>query len=254
MPYPLADAFGIGGHEVVTLVGSGGKSTTLYRLARELQQRDGGVVVTTTTHIMAPPPDPDLRTVLAERADAAVAGCLAALSEGRIPVLGTGSKPDGRLAGVAPRVVDACAADPGVRHVVVEGDGSAGRPFKAPRAYEPVVPASSTLVIAVVGADAPGRPLTAEFIHRPERVAELTGAALGEPVTADMIATVLLHPLGPLRDVPASARSLVLVNKADTPERRQAAQEIAAALEARHGPRVVIGAVAEESPFATATA
>jgi probable selenium-dependent hydroxylase accessory protein YqeC len=88
--------------------------------------------------------------------------------------------------------------------------------------------------------------LQAEHIHRPERVAELSGAVLGQPVTAETIAAVLLHRLGPLRDAPAAARTLILVNKADTPERSAAARTIAAALQVRNGPRVFIGAVATD--------
>ena len=247
---PVADAFDIGSRAVVTLVGGGGKTTTLYRLARELQQRAGGALMTTTTHIFAPPPDPDLETIVDVDPTLAVERCLAALAAGRIPVLGTRLTEDGKLAGVPREVVDTYAAHAGIAYVVVEADGSAHKPFKAPLAYEPVVPASTTLLVAVVGADALGQPLDAEHIHRPQRVAELTGAALGEPLTADTIARVLLHPAGPLRDAPPGARTLVLLNKADTPERSAAAQAIAAAIQARGGPRTLIGAVAAEIPFA----
>ena len=91
-------------------------------------------------------------------------------------------------------MVDACAARTDVNHVVVEADGAGRKTFKAPLAYEPVVPASTTLLVAVVGADALGLPLQAEHVHRPERVAELSGTVLGRPVTAETIAAVLLHP------------------------------------------------------------
>ena len=251
MPTPLADAFALGPREVVVLVGAGGKTTTLFRLARELHQRDGGVVVTTTTHIFAPAPAADLLTVSDADPKAAWARCAGALAAGRIPVLGTDVTADGKLVGVDPSVVDAWARLPGVRHVLVEADGAAHRPFKAPLAHEPVIPPAATLVVAVVGADALGQPLMAEHIHRPERVAALTGATLGAPVTAEVIAAVLLHAAGPLRDAPASARVLVLVNKADTPARAAAAGAIAAAIRVRHGPRVLIGAVAAEPPFPT---
>src|SRR5579884_2241755 len=129
MATPLADAFGLGAHEVVTLVGGGGKTTTLYRLARELHHEHGQpVIITTTTHIFAPPPDPDLETIIDAAPDADLARCLEALAAGRIPVLGTRLTPDGKLAGVAPEVVDACAACAAIRYVVVEADGSAHKP------------------------------------------------------------------------------------------------------------------------------
>jgi probable selenium-dependent hydroxylase accessory protein YqeC len=249
MPSPVADAFGIGLREVVTLVGGGGKTTTLYRLARELQHRGRGAVITTTTHILAPPPEPDLETIVEPRPGLAMERCLAAVGSGRIPVLGSELLHDGRLAGVLPEVVDACAARADLNYVVVEADGAGRKPFKAPLAHEPVVPSSTTLLVAIVGADAVGQPLDVEHVHRPQRVAELTGATLGEPVSAETIALVLLHAAGPLRDAPAGARVMILINKADTPARCAAAEAIARAIAARHGPRTLIGALAAEIPL-----
>ena len=248
MTGPLSAAFGLGSREVITIVGGGGKTTTLFRLGRELH--DGPcVVITTTTHIMIPPPAPDLETVVEAEAEAVPAACRGALGRGRLPVLGTRFTPEGRLGGVAPAVVDLCAAQTDLAYVVVEADGSAHKPFKAPLAHEPVVPKSTTLLVAVVGVDALGKPLDSEHIHRPQRVAELSGAGLGEPVTAETIARVMVHPEGPLRDAPHSARVVILLNKADSAERRAAAAEIADALRAHAGPPTLIAAVAAADPF-----
>ena len=42
-------------HRAVTLVGGGGKTTTMYALAREAREAGKRVIVTTTTHIMPHP-------------------------------------------------------------------------------------------------------------------------------------------------------------------------------------------------------
>ena len=47
----LADALGVTGAEVVALVGGGGKSTAMFRLARELVDKGGQAITTTTTKI-----------------------------------------------------------------------------------------------------------------------------------------------------------------------------------------------------------
>jgi probable selenium-dependent hydroxylase accessory protein YqeC len=93
-------------------------------------------------------------------------------------------------------------------------------------------------------------PLDAEHIHRPQRVAELGGAVLDEALSAEAIARVLVHPSGPLRDAPPKARVLILLNKADAPERCRAAEAIAAAVREQNGPPTLIGAVAARVPFA----
>jgi probable selenium-dependent hydroxylase accessory protein YqeC len=249
MSMPLAKALGVGEREVVVLVGGGGKTTTLFRLGRELLGSGAGVVLTTTTHIFAPGARPDLETIFLTEWDRGVAECRAARERGHLPVLGTRVTPERRLAGIPPEAVDHFASQPEVSYVLVEADGSAHKPFKAPLDYEPVVPSSTTLLIAVVGVDALGQPLDAEHIHRPQRVAELSSAVVGEPLSAEAIARVLVHRLGPLRDAPPGARSLVLLNKADTPERTAAAEEIARAVRARNGPPTLIGAVAADLPF-----
>ncbi len=47
----LADALGVTDAEVVALVGGGGKSTAMFRLARELVDKGSQVITTTTTKI-----------------------------------------------------------------------------------------------------------------------------------------------------------------------------------------------------------
>lgn len=83
------------------------------------------------------------------------------LRESHLPVLGTRVTPECTLAGIPPEMVDQFAAQAEFSYVVVEADGSAHKPFKAPLEYEPVVPCSTTLLIAVVGVDALGQPLQA---------------------------------------------------------------------------------------------
>ncbi len=87
----------------------------------------------------------------------------------------------GKVAGVSAGLVDRLARAPGVDAVILEADGSRRLPFKAPADHEPVIPGSTTIVVPMVGMDALGRPLDATAVHRPERVAALTGAAPRRP-------------------------------------------------------------------------
>jgi molybdenum cofactor cytidylyltransferase len=101
------------------------------------------------------------------------------------------------------------------------------RPFKAPADYEPVIPAETTLVVVVVGADVLGRSLDAEHVHRPELVATLSGAPMGAPVTPAIVARVLADPQGGRKGVPAGARVVVLINKVEGLPDRAPARETA---------------------------
>jgi molybdenum cofactor cytidylyltransferase len=131
--------------------------------------------------------------------------------------------------------------------VALEADGSAMRPFKAPAEHEPAIPASATLVVAVVGADIFRRALDETHVHRPERVKALTGAASGASITPALVAIVLAHAEGGRKGVPPGARFAVLINKV-TPARLELARETARLLHENGVERVVLAQAREEPP------
>ncbi len=199
------------GCEVVAFTGSGGKTTAMLRLAGELIARGARVLITTTTHIYPPDPRQFPATIIADSLDALVRSARSALDRHRAVVLARGLSEDGKLVGIDPEWLDQLSKQLRVTHILVEADGSRGRPFKAPAAHEPVIPGSADLVIAVVGLSVIGRPLSEEFVHRPERVAELTGCRLGDTVSPPVVAAVLLHPQGSTRGAPAGSRVVLLL-------------------------------------------
>ena len=71
------------------------------------------------------------------------------------------------------------------------------------------------------------QPLSGEFVHRPEVFARLSGLALGETISPDALLRVLTHPQGGLKNIPAQARRMVLLNQADTPELQAQAKALA---------------------------
>ncbi|HKZ08489.1 MAG TPA: selenium cofactor biosynthesis protein YqeC [Methylomirabilota bacterium] len=208
----LRAALGVAPDEVVALVGGGGKTTAMFRLAREVAAAGGRVIITTTTHIFATQVGLAPAHLLV---DEAKPDDLRAALEAHRQVLVTGPEnpQNRRVAGLSLErfselrrwCPDAC--------VINEADGSRTLPFKAPAAHEPAIPAETTLVLPVVGADIFGKPLTEDRVHRPERVAMLSGAALGVAITPEIVARVLAHPEGGRKGVPPGARVCVLINK-----------------------------------------
>ena len=64
------------------------------------------------------------------------------------------------------------------------------------------------VLVPVIGLDVVGKPLVAGQVHRPELVAALSLAALGDPVTPEMIAAVLAHPQGGAKGFPPLSRQV----------------------------------------------
>ncbi len=210
----LADALGLKDNDVVAIVGGGGKSTAMFRLAREVVERGGRAITTTTTRIFGA--QIALSPVHVPAAEATRERVLAALDAHRQTlVVGPTVAGTGKADGVSLELFERLRAWCPDACLLNEADGSRMRPFKAPAKHEPVIPPETTLVAMVVGADVFGQPLDDEHVHRPELVSALSGAAAGVPVTPEIVARVLMHPDGGRKGVPAGARVVALINKVE---------------------------------------
>jgi probable selenium-dependent hydroxylase accessory protein YqeC len=222
----LADALGVRRDEVVALVGGGGKSTAMFRLAREMAARGGWAITTTTTRIFG-------AQIALAPAHVAAAGLTrevlsaALAAHGNVLVIGDTETATGKAEGVSLELFGRLRAWCPDACILNEADGSRMRPFKAPAGHEPVIPAETTLVVAVVGADVLGTPLDDDHVHRAGLVSALSGAAPGSAITPEVVARVLAHPEGGRKGVPASARFSVLINKVETLPDRGPAHETA---------------------------
>ena len=231
----LVEALGLDSPQIVSIVGGGGKSSLLFALARGLA---GRVVMTTTTRIFAA--QMSLAPEVCRLDDPGWRQRLDAFSSSVLVVGGV----EGEHALGVPRELPAeMLARPGVDWVVIEADGSRMRPVKAPAAHEPVVPEETGLLVPVAGIDALSGPI-GEVAHRPERVGAITGLAPHETLTPEALATLLTSREGGLKDLPGSARAVVLLNKVESPAQRDAAREVARCV-LRESPveRVAIGAL-----------
>lgn len=221
-------AFNLGEREHIALVGGGGKTTTLWSMARELSQR-ARVVVTSTTKAGAPAADVPL--VLWEPADpsenlrAAVAD---AFARSALVAVGSAVRKE-RLQSVAPVTADflfeACRAG----YVLNEADGARMLPFKAPAAHEPLLASTTTLAIVVVGLDALGKKITEAELHRPELIAAAAGARPGDALEPAHVAAVVRAYLEKFAVQAPGARAAVLVNKIDADAELASASDVAAA-------------------------
>jgi len=210
--------------EVVAVVGAGGKTTLVYRLASEARSLGRRVLVTTTTH-MGTLPEATTGPVFVEAEGQGVDGLRGALQrEGIATLLGRRIRPD-KLEGISPGRVDALAGLADL--VLVEADGARGRSLKAPAEHEPVVPSSTTLVVVVAGLDAIGSPLDPEHVHRVERVVEVTGKGAGLVLEEADVAACLGDPRSYPSRIPRGARAAVFLNKAEDAAALAAAERIA---------------------------
>ena len=164
---------------LTSLIGSGGKTTLLGILGRELSSR-GRVILCTTTKIRPQPGFPLLLSPSAEKLSAfletAPAVCVGA-------PFGT----DGKLQAPPLTMAEmlACAD-----YVIAEADGSAGQPLKAHAPHEPVIAPETGLTILLAGASGLNRPIR-EAVHRPELFVELASCGTSDPASPEAAAAVM---------------------------------------------------------------
>jgi molybdenum cofactor cytidylyltransferase len=219
----LAEALRVKRGDVVSFVGGGGKTTSMFRLASELSAAGLRVLTTTTTHIsqeqikLAPASIgrdeiPLLKSLLDQHSHCLLIG-----------------PPDGkgRVYGASSELIASLHTRPGIDVILIEADGSRSRPFKAPGEHEPVVPDATTILAPIVGLHAIGQILDEDHAHRSEIIAALTQQKLGSTITIETIARVLSHPRGGAKQLPAGARLTPLLNSADTDAAVNQARDLA---------------------------
>jgi len=211
----LKEAFGIRPGEVISLVGAGGKTTLMSALARELCDGNESVITTTTTKIFEWQA-PGEKLIIEADENKMLELAVQALQQYRHITLASKKMPDvNKLDGISPQMIIKLADLEQVDYIIIEADGAARKPLKAPNATEPVIPSNTSLVIAIVGIDALNKKLDRENVFRPEIVSKLTGLAIREPVTPDAITTLVTHNKGITKGSPSGARIIPVINKMD---------------------------------------
>ncbi len=242
----LFAALDLGPRELVALVGGGGKTSLLFALAKELLQREKRVVTSTTTKVSHHE---------AQRSPCVVfTGSLPSwkdkLREGLQThghvFLALAPLDSGKVDGISPSIANDLYQDGGIDYIITEADGASGRPVKVPADHEPVIPSSSTKVVAMLGMEAVGKPIGPEVVFREDLFCKLTGLDLGERLTPSVLAGLFLSPEGLFKRTPSSAKRMVFLNKRDLLAENTEAEELAGFIlrhELNRVERVVIGSL-----------
>ena len=246
-PITLKKALGLKKGEMLSLIGAGGKTTTLFCLAHELWEKGEKVLVTTTTKMFKPAKPHVHKLFLAQKLEALV-GELKKIKEPLIIGAGYGLDDATKLNGLPPEWFDTLKDNGGMDRILIEADGAAMKPFKVPADYEPLVPNRCDLTVWVMGIKILRQPLTPRWVHRAERAVSLLGVELGTPVTEDLILRLIENPHGCLKGISSKSRKIVLINQADSAEEMKKAGDLGRAL-LRYGlERVVVASYMDKDP------
>lgn len=247
------DAFELGRHRIVCLVGAGGKTSLMFAMARELAASGNHVITSTTTKIFKPSPEETPFLLIREGAGDIIKSIPEQIHRYGHFTLVESPLPDQKLKGVNPELIDELASLNEVDHIIVEADGAARLPLKAPGENEPVIPPNTSLVVVVVGIDSIDLELSMDHVFRPHIVSELTGLPLGEKVTVEVIAELIVHPRGMAKGTPFHSVIIPFLNKVDILGGIEKGRALARRILGKGRPqinRVVLGHAIGEKPVA----
>ncbi|MBV1759287.1 MAG: putative selenium-dependent hydroxylase accessory protein YqeC [Dethiosulfatibacter sp.] len=175
---------------VITVTGSGGKTTIISELAEQLVKTGKRVIITTTTHIYLPHFNNAI-TVLG-------IDMLARLNPRHQVIIFAGKciNSDNKLKGFTTEEIVRIHKNPSIDFIIIEGDGSKRLPVKGYEFYEPVVPYLTDILISVIGLNAIGKIVNDESVHRISKFQKITGKTYGDVIEKQDIVKLILSSDG----------------------------------------------------------
>jgi len=207
----LSDLLDLPPRPLISIVGAGGKTTTMYTLASELAQHGNRVITTTTTNIYFPKQGETDTLIVATETPALLKMVSAAWKQHhRVTVAGRAIG-SGKIAGLQPDQPYQLLRKSGADVVIVEADGARHKMIKAPAEHEPVVPPETNVALLMMSAEAINQPLSGEIAHRPERVAAVLGINQGDILTPVLVARLMMSEEGGMKNIPEGAMVYLLI-------------------------------------------
>jgi probable selenium-dependent hydroxylase accessory protein YqeC len=219
----LANMFGVNKGDVISIIGAGGKTTFLFRLADELREMGKKVLVVTTTKIYMPPKDcyDELCLDMEKLQDVSIK-----LKKG-VVVAGRGVSSENKLLSLDQDIIE--NVKDCYDYILIEADGSRRKPLKGWRDNEPVIVKQTTKTIAVVDIRGVGLTASPYTIHNFDLFKELTGIKEGETVTSHHVRMMITGEKGLLQK--GIGEEIVYFNKVEGKEDIKHLHEIAKGLE-----------------------
>ena len=231
MKTELINTLQLTGQGLISIIGAGGKTSLMFRLAKELADSGKKVLTTTTTKMFMPLPAQSPFTIIDSSIEDIIKKSASRLK--RFLHFSAGQKYDpetGKLQGFALDSIDQLWQAGLFDWIIVEADGARQKPLKATASHEPVVPKVTTHLILVTGLDALGKP----FNETMDEKSMAACIAIEIKKAGD-----LCHPLS----------NFVFLNKADNPDKISAGQKIAERVQTNtiiH--RIIIASLIDDFP------
>nr|WP_295675151.1 selenium cofactor biosynthesis protein YqeC [uncultured Intestinibacter sp.] len=201
--------------KVITVVGAGGKTSTIFELGNELSNLNKKTIITTTTHMKL---DKDFLLI---DEDFNIENLKKILQKNNLIKIGK-KESDYKVKRLDEDTLKRCIdiSD----FLLIEGDGSKRLPLKAPKDNEPVIIQETDLVIGLIGFDSLDKKIE-ETCHRPELVSKLLHKNIKENINIFDLVEIIKNKNGLKKNV--NCKYKVIINKVDKLEYLDKCKKIA---------------------------
>jgi probable selenium-dependent hydroxylase accessory protein YqeC len=232
---------------IISLTGGGGKTTTMFAIAKEAKAKGFKTILTTTTKIYYPY-EQNHEVILTEDSLDLLTDIQNKFKVANEIVVAIKMTKDHKLLGLNKNSLS-LFFKAGADIVICEADGSAGKPFKGAAEHEPVIPPESNFIIHLIGVDCINKPIISENVHRPEIVANIAEVPIGTLLNDEIITKVLSQHNSYQKDLTKNCEWIPFINKVDFEFQLPIARKIALNIRKKIPCKVIIGSALKKDPI-----
>jgi probable selenium-dependent hydroxylase accessory protein YqeC len=191
--------------QIITVTGSGGKTTLIENLAEELVNEGKTVLIATSTKIMLPTKCNEV-IVLNDEILRRIKLPSPAVIYG-----GKAISKDDKIIGFDEETISEISNNENIDFVLVEGDGSKRMPIKGYSSFEPVVPEGTEILISVLGMNSLFTRVNDANVHRLEEFKKITGLKDEEEIKCEHIYNLFQNDNGYFKV--KAKRNIIFLNR-----------------------------------------
>mgnify|MGYP001568042363 CR=1 FL=1 len=233
----LFDLIDLKNGDIVSVVGSGGKTTFMYKLSKELSNKK--VIITTSTKMFIPKEDEKFNIIFLNESKNIN------LEKGINFLIGEIVSENKFHTNV--ELIDENVY--GFDYLLIESDGSKRKPLKGWNETEPVISKRTNKTVGIIPIDIIGKVAKEDIIHRIEKFSKISLISEGEEITPEGIANVISSKNGLFKN--SVGEKILFLNKIENKKQYEMACKLLKILERKNINinKIIGGSLLNESYF-----
>lgn len=197
--------------KLISFVGGGGKTTTIYKIRDYLSNKKSLITSTTAMEIkensVFTDDYNDNKLLFKDLNLLFKKNNKASLFKYRINKY--------KAKGCLKSFIDSIYDNDDFDYILCEADGAKRKPLKANLDYEPVIPLKSDVVLVMIGLDVLYKPLSESIVHRIDKFKEITSINDNDIINEDHLYSLIINKDGLLKGVKDYMDVYIILNKSD---------------------------------------